>query len=87
MSKDVILYDKSSREKEWLSAITSCLESLAENYTQVEVVRMLGIMLVVFVKDSFLSQISNVDKDRISSGELGNKGRSHVFNLQKQDSI
>ncbi|KAI5705299.1 hypothetical protein M8J76_016060 [Diaphorina citri] len=74
LSKEAILYDRSSREKDWLAVITKCLETLPENYTQVEAIRMLGIMMVIFVRDSFLSQITNIDKDRMSSGDLGNKG-------------
>lgn len=31
--------------------------------------------MVIFVRDSFLSQITNIDKDRMSSGDLGNKGK------------
>lgn len=74
MSKDVIFYNKSIREKEWLSAISICLESLPENYTQVEVVRMVGTMLVIFVRDSCLPRINNVDMSEAKSGPLGNKG-------------
>ncbi|KAL1457392.1 hypothetical protein WDU94_007629 [Cyamophila willieti] len=84
LSPETVLYDRSHREKEWLTAVRQCLETLSENYTQVEFVRMMGIMMVIYVRDSIVSYISNVDKNKVASGELGNKGGVSIrFELNK----
>ncbi|KAF0754717.1 inositol polyphosphate 5-phosphatase OCRL-1 [Aphis craccivora] len=76
LSKEAFLFNDSPREEEWLQAVTKSLNSKG-NYRKVSLVRLVGMMLIVFVKNKHMDHVKNVATDTVGTGimgKLGNKG-------------
>ncbi len=76
LSKEAFVFNESAREDEWRDAVTAALHPAAE-YKQVRLVRLVGMMLVVFVRTEHAPFVSNVASEVVGTGimgKLGNKG-------------
>ena len=73
LSKEAFLFATSQREPEWASAVAKALHPGAK-YVEIERVRLVGMMLLVFVKKSLESFISEVESQAVGTGLMGTMG-------------
>jgi len=76
LSKEAFVFPESVKEDEWIKVVTSSLHPDA-NYTLVKHIRLVGMMLLVFVKKIHYDHICNIAVDTVGTGimgKLGNKG-------------
>ncbi|XP_065223598.1 type II inositol 1,4,5-trisphosphate 5-phosphatase [Planococcus citri] len=76
LSKEAFLFNDSPREEEWLSAVYVNLHP-KDKYHKIALVRLVGIMLIVFVKEQHVAYVREVATDTVGTGimgKLGNKG-------------
>lgn len=76
LSKEAYIFNDPTREQEWLSVCLASLHHKAK-YVIVKLIRLIGMMLIVFVKQELKSSISNVAAESVGTGlmgKMGNKG-------------
>ncbi|XP_053209515.1 inositol polyphosphate 5-phosphatase OCRL-like isoform X2 [Panonychus citri] len=73
LSKEAFVFNDSTREDEWLQACTLSLHPSA-TYVKVKLVRLIGMMLIVFVKRELEEHVSNVASETVGTGILGKMG-------------
>jgi len=76
LSKEAFLFTESPKEEEWRAAVAAGLHKGAE-YTQVRLVRLVGMMLVVYVRKELRPIVRNVTASSVGTGimgRVGNKG-------------
>lgn len=76
LSKEAFLFDQTSREDEWYIAVLEGVDSRAK-YIKVELVRLVGMMLIVLIQEKHLPFVKNIVSDTVGTGimgKMGNKG-------------
>lgn len=76
LSKEAFLFHETPREEEWRQIIVDSLHP-GGVYAQVALVRLVGIMLLVYALETHMPFIENVSTDTVGTGimgKLGNKG-------------
>lgn len=76
LSKEAFVFNESPKEDEWQKVVYASLHPKAK-YKKVKLIRLVGMMLLVYVKDSHVQYISNIDAENVGTGimgKLGNKG-------------
>ncbi|KAG5346533.1 OCRL phosphatase, partial [Acromyrmex charruanus] len=76
LSKEAFLFHETPREEEWRQVIVNSLHPEG-NYTQIALVRLVGMMLLVYALEAHVPFIENVCTDTVGTGimgKLGNKG-------------
>ncbi|KAI1286655.1 Inositol polyphosphate 5-phosphatase OCRL [Halotydeus destructor] len=78
LSKEAYLFTDSPREEEWYQACRHGLHPKTTNgYVKVKLVRLVGMMLVVFVRKELSEFVTNIAAETVGTGllgKLGNKG-------------
>ncbi|XP_023814780.1 inositol polyphosphate 5-phosphatase OCRL-1 isoform X1 [Oryzias latipes] len=73
LSKEAFLYMDSSKEQLWIDAVERNLHPKAK-YKIIQIIRLVGMMLVVAVKKIHVRSITEVASDHVGTGILGKMG-------------
>lgn len=76
LSKEAYVFTDTPKEEEWLEAVKAGLNS-SVSYKLVKLIRLVGIMLIVFIKEELYEHVRNVAAVYVGTGimgKLGNKG-------------
>lgn len=73
LSKEALLFADSPREEEWLTSVAMGLHPGCR-YKLVKLVRLVGMMLVLFVDESLASEVHDVEAHWVGTGILGKMG-------------
>ncbi|KAJ7363423.1 hypothetical protein OS493_009576 [Desmophyllum pertusum] len=89
LSAETLIKNITPREDEWLKLAEQGLHPKAQ-YTKVKTIRLVGILLMVFVKNKYLSFVTEVDAETVATGIMGlmgNKGGVAIRMLIHNTSI
>ncbi|KAK7476272.1 hypothetical protein BaRGS_00032465, partial [Batillaria attramentaria] len=76
LSREAFIFSESAREAEWQEAVKTYLHPRAK-YRKVKSVRLVGILLIVYIKEELCKYVSFIDCDSVATGIMGimgNKG-------------
>lgn len=76
LSKEAYLFSDSIREQEWLHICHASLHPKA-NYIKLKLIRLVGMMLIIFIKKELIPYVTNVSAETVGTGlmrKMGNKG-------------
>ena len=70
LSKEAFLFNDTPREDEWRQVVAKSLHPKAV-YEQVALVRLVGMMLIIFAQNSHVPEIKNICVDTVGTGIMG----------------
>ena len=76
LSTEAFVFSESPREEEWLRVVYKSLHPKAK-YRKARLIRLVGMMLIVFVKEDHAPYVRNIAAETVGTGimgKLGNKG-------------
>ncbi|KAH6928558.1 hypothetical protein HPB50_016895 [Hyalomma asiaticum] len=81
LSKEALLFTDSPREEEWLRAVALGLHSGCR-YRLVKLVRLVGMMLVLFVEERLAPHVQEVEAHWVGTGILGKMGNKGAVGIR-----
>ncbi|XP_075051503.1 type II inositol 1,4,5-trisphosphate 5-phosphatase isoform X2 [Mixophyes fleayi] len=76
LSKEAFFFNDTPKEEEWFRAVSDGLHPGA-NYAKIKLIRLVGIMLLLYVKKELAVHVSEVEAETVGTGimgRMGNKG-------------
>lgn len=76
LSKETFLFDQTPKEEEWYRAVLSTVNKKTK-YIDVKRVRLVGMLLIILIKEKHIQYVHNVDCVTVGTGimgKMGNKG-------------
>ncbi|XP_067255530.1 type II inositol 1,4,5-trisphosphate 5-phosphatase isoform X3 [Chanodichthys erythropterus] len=83
LSKEAFLFNDTPKELEWMSAVCKGLHPDAE-YALVKLVRLVGIMLLFYVKKDIAAHISAMEAETVGTGVMGRMGNKGAVAIRFQ---
>ncbi|XP_069133759.1 inositol polyphosphate 5-phosphatase OCRL-like isoform X2 [Argopecten irradians] len=85
LSNQAYIFSDSAKETEWLTAVRKSLPAKSL-YKKVKLIRLVGVMMIVYIKEKYAHKVHFVDSDYVATGIMGimgNKGGVGVrFSIQ-----
>ncbi|XP_063810399.1 type II inositol 1,4,5-trisphosphate 5-phosphatase isoform X2 [Pseudophryne corroboree] len=76
LSKEAFFFNDTPKEEEWFKAVSDALHPGAR-YAKIKLIRLVGIMLLLYVKKELAVHVSEVEAETVGTGimgRMGNKG-------------
>lgn len=76
LSNQAYIFSDSLKENEWKNSVTQCLHPKGR-YKKVKLIRLVGVMLIVYVLEKHAQKVHFIDSDTVATGIMGimgNKG-------------
>ncbi|KAM8976707.1 type II inositol 1,4,5-trisphosphate 5-phosphatase [Pelodytes ibericus] len=76
LSKEAFFFNDTPKEEEWFKAVSDGLHPGAQ-YAKIKLIRLVGIMLLLYVKKELAKHVSQVEAETVGTGimgRMGNKG-------------
>ncbi|XP_076827910.1 type II inositol 1,4,5-trisphosphate 5-phosphatase isoform X2 [Brachyhypopomus gauderio] len=83
LSKEAFFFADTPKEQEWMKAVSEGLHPDAK-YALVKVVRLVGIMLLFYVKEKHASYISELEAETVGTGIMGRMGNKGAVAIRFQ---
>ncbi|KAK5921910.1 hypothetical protein CgunFtcFv8_019226 [Champsocephalus gunnari] len=81
LSKEAFFFNDTPKELEWTKAVSEALHPDAK-YALVKLVRLVGIMLIFYVKNEHAAFISEVEADTVGTGIMGRMGNKGAVSIR-----
>ncbi|XP_054994969.1 type II inositol 1,4,5-trisphosphate 5-phosphatase isoform X3 [Sorex araneus] len=77
LSKEAFFFHDAPKEEEWFKAVSEALHPEAK-YAKVKLIRLVGIMLLLYVKQEHAAHVSEVEAETVGTGIMGRMLRAQM---------